>query len=533
MTRFSKRIKQLFGRDKAHNVEDCSIEDCALCAKANADSLTYELENMDGVSKEEAREVLKKLEADIKTDTALRDKLKQIVGDGVSSDSKPLVHLSSRDAATVDENMIYAPGELGKTRKTTPEGFLLCEGVRIARTGEQVYAHNELPLDPKDGMIIVERPASEVFRKETLASFEGKPVTVEHPNNSVTPETWKQLAVGTVHNVRQGEGLEDENVLADLLIHDQGAITYVNTHMPELSCGYDSDYEQTEPGRAIQHNIIGNHVALVTRARAGPRFAIRDHQSIHQEDTTMAKVKVIDRLLGLINAVKLKDQKTLDALLTMDEEEGEAVGAMDAKALDARISDAVDRAMKARDERGKEKTDEEKGAEEKESKAESEKEDKKVKEAEKESQKDGVLSPETLAKNPDLFGRTWVGDAAAPIMKEIVTRSEILSPGISIPTTDSVSQSSVKNFMLSVLSRCMTTDAGRAVVTPFLFERTLDSLSGQELFGVFNGAAELMRTRNNGGQRQGTALKTRDFGKETTVADIQKANDDFWSKRRA
>src|ERR1700733_12797609 len=127
-----------------------------------------------------------------------------------------------------DRNEFYAPGELGKTRSLTPEGFLLCEGVFIARTGTQVYGESELPLESKNGVIKVERPAEEVFRKETIASFEGKPVTVEHPNDFVSPDTWKQLAVGSVQNVHQGEGINEGFLMADLLITDKKAIEYVN-----------------------------------------------------------------------------------------------------------------------------------------------------------------------------------------------------------------------------------------------------------------------------------------------------------------
>lgn len=199
------------------------------------------------------------------------------------------VHVCVRDTAIITEEIhlaftdrMYAPTELGRTRRITPEGYLVCEGVAIARTGEQRYMKREIPHSKIDadsnGQIRVDRLPEHVFRKETLESFEGKSVTVEHPNDFVTPANWKEHEIGQVQNVRRGEGIEDDLMIADLVIKDPEAISYVNTRMPEVSCGYNSDYKQTGVGRGIQYNIIGNHVALVDRGRAGPRCAIKDHQ---------------------------------------------------------------------------------------------------------------------------------------------------------------------------------------------------------------------------------------------------------------
>jgi len=182
------------------------------------------------------------------------------------------------DRAVLDRSTIHAPGELGKSRRLTPEGFLLCEGVAIARTGTQVYHKSELPLDAgPDGNITVVRTPEEVFSPTAMASFEGKPVTMDHPDEFVNPKNWKKVEVGTVHNVRRGEGIEDDYLIADLLIKDADAIEHVNRRKPEISCGYSSEYDQTVPGRAKQTDIVGNHVALVDRGRAGSRCAIRDH----------------------------------------------------------------------------------------------------------------------------------------------------------------------------------------------------------------------------------------------------------------
>lgn len=244
----------------------------------------------------------------------------------------------------------------------------------------------------------------------------------------------------------------------------------------------------------------------------------------------MAKVSIVDRLMSVLSAVKTKDQVALDKVLNEDEGDplGETFGAMDAKfkdwmdACDKRVNDW----MKSKDEatKGKEKTSEEKGAEEEETRKKAGEESKSAKEAE-----DAILSAETLAQNPDMLGRVWVGDSVAPLVKDVISRAEILSPGIALPTTDAVSQGGVKNLMLTALLKARTTDAGKACVEPLLYGRKLETMDGRSLFGVFNAAAEAMRAKNNSGARL-TAVKTVDFGKPTSVEDINKANADFWAK---
>ena len=203
----------------------------------------------------------------------------EMTGDAEVTDRRP-----TRDFAGY-----YTPEKIGKTRRITPEGFLVLEGTPIARTGEQIYAAHELDgLRPNgQGQIIVQRLPEEVFAENTLKSFEGKDFVIEHPPEGVDVTNWKNHTVGHVQNVRRGSGIEDDLIVADIIVKDPMAIEYVNKHLPELSAGYDSDYEQTEPGKAIQRNILGNHVAGVKAGRAGARVAVRDHQT--EEVSPMAK----------------------------------------------------------------------------------------------------------------------------------------------------------------------------------------------------------------------------------------------------
>jgi len=206
--------------------------------------------------------------------------------------------------------------KLGPRMSVTTDGFLLCEGTPIARTGLMIYGPRELPVDVgPDGVVRVERSAEDFFTAETIASFQGKPVVDDHPDGMVTPKTWADVAVGVTLNVRRGTGIEDHLLLADLLITKAEAIEAVRSGKREVSCGYDADYDEIGIGRARQYNCVGNHVALVEEGRCGSTCAIRDHKTV--EDPRMSKrQKWFDRLR---KAIAAKDEAGMQAALTEGE----------------------------------------------------------------------------------------------------------------------------------------------------------------------------------------------------------------------
>jgi hypothetical protein len=181
----------------------------------------------------------------------------------------------------------YTTTQLGPKRSKTPEGYLVCHDVPIARTGLQTYSEREPPFDEMiakgdikssgDGYIKVERFPEDVFRPETIASFEGKDVALEHPEDDIGPSNYRDLSRGVVQNVHRGEGAEDDLCLANLIIKDSEAIKSVLDGNVQVSAGYNADYENIGPGHARQYNILGNHVALLTgQGRCGPRCSIQD-----------------------------------------------------------------------------------------------------------------------------------------------------------------------------------------------------------------------------------------------------------------
>lgn len=159
----------------------------------------------------------------------------------------------------------------------TGEGFLICRNVPIARTGTMDYLESELKPDGDSSKIVkVFRSSEEVFSEAALSSFEGKPVTDNHPPELITPETYRQYSRGHAENVRKGEGEWEDYLVADLHIQDEELIGAVQGGKREISCGYECTWSDNGDGTYSQHNIRGNHIAVVTQGRAGKNVAILD-----------------------------------------------------------------------------------------------------------------------------------------------------------------------------------------------------------------------------------------------------------------
>ena len=158
---------------------------------------------------------------------------------------------------------------LSEHKYKTPEGYLICTDAILARTGKQTYRKNEVFADSDDDSEIeVDRRPEDVFSDETLASFENKPITVEHPNRDVTAENHNELSVGFVRDVRRATRDGQDVMIGNLVITDADTIEEIeNGEHCELSCGYDCDIE--DEANPVQRNIRGNHVALCEHGRAG------------------------------------------------------------------------------------------------------------------------------------------------------------------------------------------------------------------------------------------------------------------------
>lgn len=155
----------------------------------------------------------------------------------------------------------------------TPEGYLICYAVPINRTGMQMYSAGELNLSgDTERPVKVYRLEEDVFSPAAMASLEGKDVTRGHPAEMLTAENQAAYSKGHLENVRR----DGDNTVADLIIKDPALVSDVeNGVLREVSCGYYCKFEPYQDGYR-QINLVGNHLAIVPRGRAGRDVAIKD-----------------------------------------------------------------------------------------------------------------------------------------------------------------------------------------------------------------------------------------------------------------
>lgn len=208
--------------------------------------------------------------------------------------------------------LAYYGTEISEHMTDTPEGYLVCRDVPIARTGDMTYRAGELELegDP-DRLVTVRREEADVFSPAAIASFEGKDVTAGHPAEMVGPENHAAYTKGHVQNVRR----EGELLVADLLIKDAALISDIkNNIVREVSCGYHCQYVPDGSGYRQEH-IRGNHVAVVPHGRAGRAVAIKDSAENAGKGTDMSKFsEAILKAFGMA-AHEAEDPAAVEALI--------------------------------------------------------------------------------------------------------------------------------------------------------------------------------------------------------------------------
>lgn len=429
----------------------------------------------------------------------------------------------TKDQKTVDRSEIYTTGQLGRTREITPEGYLLCRDVPIARIGTLMYADGEVPVTADNtGLIIIYRGEDVLFDPITIASAESKPITDDHPDDWVTPDNWKELSKGVGKDVRRGDGVDSDFLMADLLVMDKETIQKVLDGKVEISLGYDADYTETSKGKGLQSNIRVNHIALVEKGRCGSRCSIGD--SFMSKKTTKNKAPWYQSLMGLKRTV---DQAVEEAEKTSDSEEEETQDEDDEEENKTRTGDSAFQAemrkfMKTMDKRMSAIEKKTKDAE----KEETEDDD----ELDEETKDGGDLTEaEKAEKLSDEGVQSYTGDS----LKEVISRAEILSPGYRMPTLDSAQNGkAVLNVKRQVLKASYATQDGQKAIAPFVpVDPDFDKLPIHTIDAAFAGASELIKQQNNArGVRSG--IKTSDFGKSApTPAEINARNRAYWNQQ--
>ena len=158
--------------------------------------------------------------------------------------------------------------------KQTQDGYLVAMS-RVARTGVQDYLASELGM-VGNHVVRVNRPEQEVFSKDAMSSLTHAPVTINHPSEMVDADNWSDLAVGEVGDgvLRDGEWLA-----VPLIVKDAKGIEAANDTHKEISMGYTAELRDAPDGADYDlemTNIRFNHLALVSRGRAGSEARIGD-----------------------------------------------------------------------------------------------------------------------------------------------------------------------------------------------------------------------------------------------------------------
>ncbi|EFN9195169.1 DUF2213 domain-containing protein [Escherichia coli] len=193
--------------------------------------------------------------------------------------------------------------------KRTPQGYVITTAT-ITRAGPIEYYGHELGLTGSDAnkKITVVRTLDELSKPETLASFNGLPFTITHPDDGeVTAADHKDKASGHIANTR----IEGGEVVCDVFLTDAAGIeTLEETGIREVSVGYEPAELEERDGKFYHINIRGNHVAGVAAGRYGPQCKLNDKKGKPMFE------KLADAL-AFLKGKKLKDAEGV--ALTADE----------------------------------------------------------------------------------------------------------------------------------------------------------------------------------------------------------------------
>lgn len=273
-------------------------------------------------------------------------------GDAAVTDSVDVTETISLDAANI---------------RYTADGFMVA-APRVARTGIQIYAGREIGR-PDLESVRVYRPPTEVFSNDSLHSYAHRPVTNDHPPESVNASNWKKYAVGQTGDQVARDG---EFIRVPMVVMDEAAIADFKSGKAQLSLGYKTDLKwesgeapDGEAYDAVQTNIRANHLAIVAAARGGEHLKIGDdldgENNMNLKTLTVDGVQcqvtdvayaIISRHLGQIDEqiAKLEDEgkKKDDAIKAQDDQlkaKDAEIVTLKKQAEDAKVTPAMLDAM--------------------------------------------------------------------------------------------------------------------------------------------------------------------------------------------
>lgn len=151
-------------------------------------------------------------------------------------------------------------------------------------------------------------------------------VTYAEPNAENPPSHPEGLLVdgADYHEIGRvmGARLEDGKAVAQIYIHDKGALQAVEDGIKELSLGYRC----TLDGERFQRNIKLDHLSLVSRARCGATCSLRTDSTATKcpclaqsvPDANILSMQVGEMTVGLKITLDEESEKILNSLQSLD-----------------------------------------------------------------------------------------------------------------------------------------------------------------------------------------------------------------------
>lgn len=186
------------------------------------------------------------------------------------------------------------------SRIKTPQGFLICKDVTLAKPMVKEYYAGELGI--VDGfeatdVIGIYTPPDVLFGQPVIDGFTASDVVMMHPKgNQLNSDNYKDHVIGIAKNVRADNGY----LIADLTIKDKWAIESIEYEdVKQISLGYAAELDMTagttETGQAYHGQWVGmvaDHVAVVREGRCGDDCKIGDKQTVNDATEQGMKVKI-------------------------------------------------------------------------------------------------------------------------------------------------------------------------------------------------------------------------------------------------
>lgn len=224
------------------------------------------------------------------------------------------------------------------SRIKTPQGFLICKDVTLAKPMVKEYYAGELGI--VDGykatdVIGIYTPSDVLFGQSVIDGFTASDVVMMHPKgNQLNSDNYKDHVIGTAKNVRADNGY----LIADLTIKDKWAIEAIeHDDIKQISLGYAAELDmtagQTETGQAYHGQWVGmvaDHVAVVREGRCGDDCKIGDKQTVKTEQGMKVKIGNLEFDVG--------DNTTLAQAITAQNAELDALKGSELKVGDQAIS---------------------------------------------------------------------------------------------------------------------------------------------------------------------------------------------------